>query len=91
MNNASAGKMFGAHSLKASNGNTAAFFWKNSMVFKLDEQSRQDALQLSGVCVGSHIYAPDRKMTGWISIPTCHADNWTHYASKAIEFVSTLK
>jgi len=88
--NAVEGKMFGAMSIKTNNGKNAAFFWHENMVFKLDEKSQKEALNLEGAEIGSHIYAPERKMKGWILIPNNHADQWARYANKAVEFVSSL-
>ncbi len=39
------GKMFGAQSIKSANGKTAVFFWKETMVFKLDEETEEKALK----------------------------------------------
>jgi len=39
------------------------------MVFKLDEQSRDEALKLTDTNVGSHLYATEKQMKGWITIP----------------------
>ena len=88
--NAVEAKMFGAMSIKASNGKNAAFFWQEKMVFKLDEKTQKEALKLEGAEIGSHIYAPERKMKGWVLIPSAHTDQWAKFASKAIKFVSAL-
>ncbi len=85
------GKMFGAKCIKSINGKTAAFFWKESMVFKLDDQSRKEALKLKDTKVGSHLYAPEKKMKGWISIPEKHSEKWPEFAGKALKYNDTLK
>jgi len=85
------GKMFGAKCIKSTNGKTAAFFWKENMVFKLDEQTQEQALKLKGSKVGSHLYAPEKQMKGWISIPREHSDKWTKFAKKALKYVDKLK
>ncbi len=89
--NAIKGKMFGAISIKSSNGKTAAFFWKGNMVFKLDDKSQEEALKLDSVKIGSHLYAPDKQMKGWVSIPGKHSDLWADFTKKAINFVGELK
>lgn len=89
--NGTAGKMFGAKCIKLPNGRTAAFFWKEHMVFKLDEQAQKQALKLEGVKVGSHLYAPEKQMNGWISIPESHSDKWMQFAKKAFRHVDELK
>ena len=86
---ATEGKLFGAPSIKASNGKNAAFLWQNNMTFKLDETDRLAALQLKGAAIGRHIYATDKEMKGWVTIPAEHADKWKIYATLAIEFVSS--
>jgi len=85
------GKMFGAKCIKSMHGKTAAFLWKEHMVFKLDEKSQEEALKLEGTKVGSHLYAPEKKMKGWISIPEIHTEEWAEYSEKALQYVSTLK
>jgi len=88
--NATVGKMFGALSIKTKNGKTAAFLWKGNMVFKLDEDSQQLALKLEGASIGSHIYAPDKQMKGWISLPEKQLERWLEFAKKAVHFTGSL-
>jgi hypothetical protein len=85
------GKMFGAKCIKSTNGKTAAFIWQEQMVFKLDEKTEEEALNLTGSKAGSHIYAPDKPMKGWVSIPKLHLDKWLHFAEKALDHVEALK
>ena len=85
------GKMFGAKSIKSSNGKTAAFFWKGDMVFKLDKEVKKEALKLDGAKIGTHLYAPQRQMKGWVKIPAKHGDKWTVFAKSAIEYVERLR
>jgi len=89
--NAIKGKMFGAVSIKSSNGKTAAFFWKGNMVFKLDQVTQEKALKLNGSKIGEHLYAPDKLMKGWVSIPEKHSEKWTDFAISAINYVEQLK
>ena len=56
------------------------------MIFKLDENSEKEALKLKGSRIGSHLYAPDKPMKGWVLIPNEHSDKWKHFATRAIEF-----
>jgi len=84
------GKMFGAKCIKSTNGKTAAIYLKESMVFKLDEQTQEDALKLEGAKIGSHLYAPEKPMKRWISIPERHSDKWSGFAEKALEYVDGL-
>ena len=85
------GKLFGAKCIKSINGKTAAFYWQESMIFKLDLKSQKEALHLNGSKTGSHLYAPDKPMKGWISIPKKHSVKWIEFASKALEYVDELK
>lgn len=85
------GKMFGADCIKSTNGKTAAFFWKENMVFKLDEENQERAMRIKGAKIGSHLYAPQKQMKGWISIPNHQSDKWKEFTVKALEYVSGLK
>ena len=85
------GKLFGAKCIKSINGKTATFYWQENMVFKLDRESQEEALKLNGSEIGTHLYAPDKPMKGWISIPITHSDKWVNFANKALEYVNELK
>lgn len=85
------GKMFGAMSIKAKNGKTAAFFWNDSLTFKLDEKSQQKALKLKGAGVGFHIYAPERSMKGWVTVPPEHSNKWIELTNEAVKYVGSLR
>lgn len=82
---ATLGKLFGAQCIKASNGKAIAVLWKDALMFKLDEASGQEALTLSGATVGAHLYAPDRPMKGWVTVPFEHSEKWMYLAAKAID------
>jgi len=84
--NATKSKMFGAWCIKAPNGKSSAIFWKNDMIFKLDSESEKLALNLQGARQGTHLYAPDRPMKGWVLIPYIHSDEWIKFAEKSIEY-----
>ena len=60
------------------------------MVFKLDDKAQKNALKLNGSKVGSHIYAHEKPMKGWISIPERHSDKWAEFAEKALTHVEKL-
>ena len=60
------------------------------MVFKLDQETQGRALKLNGSKVGAHLYAPDKSMKGWISIPETHSDKWSYFSKKALKYVDTL-
>lgn len=85
------GKMFGAECIKSINGKTAAFYWKENMVFKLNDENQRRALTIKGARIGSHLYAPEKQMKGWVLIPSNHSDKWKAFTIKAIEFVNGLK
>jgi len=85
--NGAEGKMFGAKCLKAANGKTAALFWEENMVFKLDEKSHKEALSLEGAKIGVHLYDSTKPMKGWVSIPNKYSDKWIDYAQKALKFI----
>jgi len=89
--NAIEGKMFGASCIKCKNGKTAAILWKDTMLFKLDSKTRQEALKLDGAHISSHLYAPDRLMKSWITIPFKHAGKWFNFTKIAIELIKTAK
>jgi len=79
------GKMFGAACIKSANGKVVAIFWKDALIFKLDENSQKEALKLEGANIGSHLYAPEKPMKGWISIPFLQTDTWKYFTERAIQ------
>jgi hypothetical protein len=82
------GKIFGASCMKSGN-KTAAIFWKNEMLFKLESKDQQEALLLEGSYPSKHLYS-DKKMMGWVTITESHSGKWLFFATKAIRYVSTL-
>jgi len=88
--NGTKSKVFGAFCIKAPNGKPSAIFWKNDMIFKLDPESEKLALSLPGARQGTHLYAPDRPMRGWVLIPFIHSAEWARFAEKSIEYVRNL-
>jgi len=85
------GKMFGAKCIKSTNGKIAAFFWQENMVFKLDQENQEVALNMNDSKVGTHLYAPGKPMKGWISISKKHSDKWFDFAKKALKYVEGIK
>ena len=81
------GTLFGAPCIKSPRGKTAAFYWNNQMVFKLDPASQIEALKLNGAKIGTHIYASEKPMKGWVAIPKKHADKWGSFITYAMKFV----
>ena len=89
--NGTESKMFGAMCIKATNGKSSAIFWKDEMIFKLNSADEKKALKLKGTRQGTHLYAPDRPMKGWVVIPFIHSSKWAAFAKKSIAFVQTDK
>ena len=85
--NAIESKMFGALCIKAINGKPSAMFWKDDMIFKLNSEDEKKALRLKDARQGTHLYAPDRPMKGWVLIPFIHSSKWKNLAKKSIEYV----
>ncbi len=85
------GKMFGALCIKLKNRKTVAIFWKDCMLFKLNDKAQIEALNLNGSKIASHLYDTEKPMKGWISIPFKHSNKWVDFTKLAIEFVKTIK
>ena len=88
--NAVEGKLFGALCIKSINGKAAAIFWEDNMLFKLGAKDQRSALELDGARVGTHLYAPDKPMKGWVLVPAQHSDKWTGLIQKALANLETL-
>lgn len=82
------GKMFGALCMKTPNGKSAAMFWKDNIVVKLQDDQMKSALALEG----SKIFEPmeGRPMNGWVQIPYKHKDKWKTFAIISAEKVKLL-
>ena len=89
--NALESKLFGTTGIKLKNGKTAAIFWQDCMLFKLNDLAQKEALKLDAAKIASHLYAPDKPMKGWITIPFKHSNTWKHFTKLAVEFVMTIK
>ena len=82
--------MFGAPCMKSKNGKVAVILWEEGMLFKLNNESIAKALTLSGSKIGSHLYAPEKTMKGWVSIPLQHSERWLEFATRAIHFAEQI-
>lgn len=82
-------KMFGALCIKAANGKAGVMFWKEYMVFKLDNAMQVELLKLKG----AKVFTPmdNRPMNGWIQVPAEHSAEWPHYAEAAMAFVKQIE
>ena len=82
-------KMFGTPCFKVPSGKAAVMLYKEDMVFKLEGNALDEALQLDG----AHLFNPmgDRPMGGWVQLSLHHQDKWFTYAQMAIEYVKTIK
>jgi hypothetical protein len=76
------GKMFGALCMKTSNGKSIAIYWEDTVVVKLQGDSRKIALMLNGVKLFEPITG--RFMSEWVQIPYLHQDVWKDYILKSI-------
>jgi hypothetical protein len=84
------GKMFGALCTKTPNGKASTMFWKEYMIFKLDEKDLAEAMKLSG----AKQFDPsgmDRPMKGWVQLSDKHSSKWKSLAIKATDYVKKLK
>lgn len=85
------GKAFGVFCIKANNGKLAALFLKNNVMFKLNEEDEKEALLLKGARLGSHIYAQERRMKGWVKVPFSNSSKWKDLAKKSLKYVMKAK
>ena len=83
------GKMFGALCMKTPNGKSAAMFWKENIVVKLQDRDLKEALSLEG----AQLFEPmeGRTMKDWVQIPFEHKDKWKKFAGLSAASVSQLK
>lgn len=88
--NATKGKVFGAMGIKAANGKTAAIFWKDEVIIKLNAEDEKEALKLSESRLGTHLYAPEKKMKNWVTLPFVHSDKWEYLIKKSILNLNNL-
>jgi len=83
------GKMFGALCMKTPNGKSAAMFWKDNIVVKLQGESLKEAMSLDG----AKLFEPmeGRPMKEWVQIPFAYKDQWKKFALTSSESVKALK
>ncbi|MCX6233959.1 MAG: hypothetical protein NT175_04430 [Bacteroidetes bacterium] len=84
-----AGKMFGALCMKTPNEKSAAMFWKDHIVVKLNGQSLTEAMSLDG----SQLFEPieGKTMKEWVQIPFAHKDKWKKFATISTGMVEEIK
>lgn len=87
--NAKAGKMFGALCMKMPNGKSAAMFWKDNIVVKLQGEVLQEAMSLDG----TQLFEPmeGRPMKEWVQIPFDYKNKWKAFAKISAQSVETIE
>jgi hypothetical protein len=85
---ATPGKMFGALCMKTPNGKSAAMFWQDNLVVKLQGDSLKEAMSLAG----TKLFEPmeGRPMKEWVQIPFAYKDEWKKFALMSVESVKLL-
>jgi hypothetical protein len=83
------GKMFGALCMKTPNGKSAAMFWKDNIVVKLQGDELIEAMSLDG----TQLFEPmeGRPMKEWIQIPFSYKAHWKKFALISAESVKKLQ
>lgn len=85
---ATQGKLFGKLCYKIGKKAFICFF-EDEMVFKLKDQTHQEALDLSG----SQLFDPSKKnrpMKEWVQVSFDHKDKWASFAESALAYVSSM-
>jgi len=82
------GKMFGALCMKTQNGKSAAMFWKDNIVVKLQGNEMKEAMRLKD----AKLFEPmeGRPMKEWVQIPFAHKGKWRKFALISLESVKAL-
>jgi len=83
------GKMFGALCMFSPNGKSAAMFWKDNIVVKLQGNTLKEALNMEG----TQQFEPmeGRPMKEWVQIPFKHRGVWKKYVMISISIVGAQK
>src|SRR3954464_14196569 len=83
------GMMFGALCIKAPNGKAGVMFWRDDMIFKLEDDHLQKALSLTG----AKLFDPmgGRPMNGWVQVPNSQNARWKALAKTAMQFVEKIE
>jgi hypothetical protein len=78
------GKLFGALCMKTSTGKSVAMYWEETLVVKLQGDSKNSALTLNGI----KLFEPmnGRLMSEWVQIPYLYHDVWKDYILKSLYF-----
>jgi hypothetical protein len=73
--------MFGMPSVKRRDGKAFAGLYGDDMVFKLEGDAYEQALELDG----AHLFEPmaGRPMKAWVQVPPTHETQWAELARKA--------
>jgi hypothetical protein len=82
---AEASQMFGKPCYKTG-GKAFVSFFQECMVFKLDPDTREEALALSG----AQLFDPSgkkRPMKEWVQLPVKHKEKWKKFARAAFDYV----
>jgi hypothetical protein len=87
--NVKPGKMFGSLCMKTPNGKSAAMFWKDNIVVKLQGESFNEAMKFEG----ARLFEPmeGRPMKDWVQIPFTCKEVWKKFATYSSQSVSSLK
>jgi len=87
--NAAPGKMFGALCMKMPNGKSAAMFWKDNIVVKLQGEALNEALSLDD----AKLFEPmeGKPMKDWVQIPFGYKDQWKMFAEISAGEVEALE
>lgn len=81
-------KIFGADCFKTPNGKSAAIFYKDHIVVKLQGEELEDAL----LTPGASMFTPmeGRPMNGWVQIPFSRKKEWPQYLEMSANVVRKI-
>ena len=87
--NVAPGKMFGALCVKTPNGKSAAMYWQECIVVKLQGDALKQAMSLDG----ASLFEPmeGRPMKEWVQIPFSYKKEWKRFAEIAAKEVALLE